>query len=126
MKKMYLVTVFLLLFFLNNLRAQVVVEGININELENVQLCQVVARGKLFSNKVTITIDYGQEIKWASEKGSQVLEKEGRRKKFNSVIAALNYMENNGWSYLDANVISIDTGLGTQNVYHYYFRKNKG
>lgn len=125
MKKSYLVFVFLLLFSLNKIRAQVVVEGVNINNIENVQLCQVVARGKLFSNKVTITIDYGQEIKWASEKGSQVLDKEGKKKKFNSVIAALNYMENNGWTYLDANVISMDTGLGIQNVYHYYFKKNK-
>lgn len=125
MKVSHLFLLLLLLVCSNELRAQVVVEGVNINEIETVKLCQVVARGKLFSNKVTITIDYGQEIKWASEQGTQVLDNNGKRKKFNSVIDALNYMENNGWTYLDANVITINSGFGDQNVYHYYFRKNK-
>lgn len=115
---------FSFLFFSVIAAAQVVVDGVNINELEEVKICQVVASGRMFSNKVVITIDYGQQIRWASTKGSQVKDKDGKLKVFNSVIAVLNHMENNGWAYIDAQVVTIPGGMGgNQNVYHYLFRK---
>lgn len=111
--------------FLSNLAySQVIVEGVNINEKEDVKICQIVASGKFFSNKVTITIDYGQFVKWGSAKGTKVRDANGKMTTFNSVMGAVNYMENNGWQYLDAYTVSIPTGMGgSQNVYHYTFAK---
>lgn len=99
--------------------AQVVVGDVNINEIPEVQFCQVLAATKFLTNKVVITIDYGQEIKWGSG-SSQVLDPAtGKRRTFNSVIDAINYMEANGWEYVDSIVVTIET----QNVYHYHFRR---
>ena len=106
------------------LYSQVIVDDININELEDVYHCQLVARGRLFSNKVTITIDYGQFIKWSKGKGSIIKGQDGKAKKFNSVMDAINFMAKNGWKYEDAYVVTIDAGMGgNQNVYHYTFTK---
>lgn len=101
-----------------NLTGQVIVENININEVEDIQICQLLATQKLFSRKVVITIDYGQNIVWGAE-GSRVLGSDGKMRTFNSVMHAINYMEKNGWEFIDAFVITI----ADQNVYHYYFRK---
>ena len=122
------IIVFSVIYFLimTSIKAQVIVEGININKLEKVKICQVVAQGKLFSKKVTITIDYGQEIKWSSNKGSQIRDENGEMRKFNTVIEAINYMENNGWEYINVAVTTIWTGKsGNIEVYNYYFRRKE-
>lgn len=101
-----------------SLRAQVIVENININEVEDIRVCKLLATQKWFSNKVVITIDYGQNIIWGAE-GSRVLGADGKMRTFNSVMHAINFMEKNGWEYIDALAITI----GDSNVYHFYFRK---
>lgn len=101
-----------------NLSGQVIVDGININEVEDIRVCQVLAIGKFLSEKVTILISYGQPIRYGGE-GSAVTYPDGSVKTFNSVMHAINYMEKNGWEFIDALVIGTDN----QRVYHYYFRK---
>lgn len=124
MKKLFSITA-LCLFLSFQLFSQVIVEGVNINELENVTVCQIIATGRLFSSKITIDIDYGQKTKFG-KKGSSVKGQNGKSRKFNSTIEAINYMESNGWIYIDALSITVDSGLGgKQNVYHYYFRKSE-
>lgn len=82
--------------------------------------CEVVAQGKLLSNKVTITIDYGQYINFWNNKGAgKVYDEVGKQVKFNSVIDACNYMSRNGWLFVNAYPVTI----GKVNVYHYLFRK---
>ena len=118
-----------LLFFLTTtifVHAQLVVDGVNVNDLKDVKLVQVVGYGKLFSNKVKIVVDYGQEIKWLKIKGTFVTDKNGAKKIFNSMIDAMNHLENNGWEYLDAYAVSIDAGMGgNSTVYHYTFKRRE-
>ena len=81
------------------------------------QYCEVVATPRVLSNKVTIDINYGEEKSlW---KDTRLKTDEGKLKKFNTVIDALNYMGKDGWIFINAfPVIS-----GTTQVYHYAFKK---
>ena len=81
------------------------------------QYCEVVATPKLFSNKVTIDINYGEEKSFWRD--NRLKSDEGKIKKFNSVIDALNYMGKDGWLFVNAFPVNI----GTSQVYHYGFRK---
>ncbi len=81
-----------------------------------VKYCQIVAVGKLLSNKVKIYIDYGQKGNFFDDTG--IRDGNGKRIKFHSVIDALNYMNHLGWDMINAYPIT----HGTQNVYHYYFK----
>lgn len=120
----YLVLTSLLLFFYSA-DAQVFVENVNINELEEVVYCQVVATGKLFSNKVKINIDYGQHSKFLGKKNSTVNGPDGKAIKFNSLFAAINFMANNGWKFVHAYAVTLQNGMGgASNVYHYTFERD--
>ncbi len=103
-----------------SISAQVVVGNININELDHVKVCQVVATGNIFSKKVIITIDYGQQRQ--GRKASTILTPAGKKQTFHSAISAMNYMLDNGWIYFDALALN-DPDYGG-NVYHYYFKKD--
>ena len=82
------------------------------------QYCEVVATGRLLSNKVTIDIDYGEERSlW---KDHRIRDDEGKLKKFNSVIDAINYLGKDGWKLVNA--FPVSTGSGPM-VYHYVFKK---
>src|ERR1043165_9807816 len=83
------------------------------------QYCEVVATGKLFSNKVTIDIDLGEERSFW--KDHRLKEDDGKLKKFNSVIDAVNYLGKTGWKLVNA--FPVSTGNGPM-VYHYVFKKD--
>lgn len=83
------------------------------------QYCLVVGTARLMSTKVNITVDYGQETKFFGDKGA-IKDEAGNLQKFNSVIDALNYMNSQGWEFVNAYVISV----GGQNVYHYLMRRH--
>ena len=83
------------------------------------QYAEVVATPRLLSAKVTIDIDYGEERSiW---KDNRIKTDEGRLKKFNTTIDALNYMGKEGWKLVNA--FPVFTGANTQ-VYHYVFKKS--
>jgi hypothetical protein len=83
------------------------------------QYAEVVATPRLLSNKVTIDIDYGEERSiW---KDHRVKEDNGRLKKFNTVIDALNYMGKDGWTLVNAFPVLVGTN---SQVYHYVFKKS--
>ncbi|RYE50792.1 MAG: hypothetical protein EOP48_19210, partial [Sphingobacteriales bacterium] len=64
------------------------------------QYCQVIASPRLFSNKVTIDIDFGEEKSiW---RDNRLKAYDGKVKKFNTVIDALNYMGKDGWLFINA------------------------
>ena len=82
------------------------------------QYCEVVATGRILSNKVTIDIDYGEERSvW---KDNRLKDENGRLKKFNSVIDAINYLGKNGWKLVNA--FPVANG-NTPMIYHYVFKK---
>ena len=73
------------------------------------------------SKKVTITLDYGQET--GPFKDQRMRDADGRVSKFNSVIDALNFLnESGGWEFHDAYAITV----GQQNVYHYVMSRPRG
>jgi hypothetical protein len=80
------------------------------------KFCLLLATGKLFSNEVDITIDYGQDATFFEDK--RIRDVNGKIIVFNSVIDALNYMGSIGWEYVNAYAITI----GNQNVYHYLLK----
>ena len=81
------------------------------------QYCEVIATPRLLSNKVTIDINYGEERSvW---KDNRLKTDEGKVKKFNSVVDALNYMGKEGWIFVNAFPVTV----GTNQIYHYAFRK---
>ncbi len=85
----------------------------------NVEYIQIVGRGKLFSTKLTIEIDFGQHDKVFSLKDTQVKDKDGNRMIFNSMVDALNFFSSNGYDFQQAYTITISN----QNVYHFLMKK---
>ncbi len=82
------------------------------------QYCEVVATPRLLSTKVTIDIDYGEERSiW---RDNRLKTDNGKLKKFNTVIDALNYMGKDGWILVNA---FPTTPANSNPVYHYVFKK---
>jgi hypothetical protein len=87
MKKLLILS--LLLITVSLCFAQAHVDTVKKSQFE--QYCMVIATGKLFSTKVSISVDYGQETKfWHREE--TIKDEQGKVINFNSVIDALNYM----------------------------------
>lgn len=80
--------------------------------------CEIVGTEKLLSKKVTISINFGQEQSmWKDERLKDP--KTGKRKVFNSMIDALNFMGSQGWELTQAYIITYQG----QSVYHYLLKK---
>jgi hypothetical protein len=81
------------------------------------QYCQVIATPRLLSNKVTIDIDFGeQKSYWRDERLKTY---DGKLKKFNTIIDALNFMGREGWLFINAYPVT----MGTTQIYHFAFKK---
>ena len=52
-----------------------------------------------------------------------LVDKDGKELKFNSMVDALNYMAQLGWRFEQAYVLTENTGVSKQNVYHYLLSK---
>ena len=82
------------------------------------QYCEVVATSRFLSNKVTIDVDYGDERSFW--KDHRLRDDDGKLKKFNTVIDAINFLGRNGWRLVNAFPVSMGN---TPAVYHYVFKK---
>ncbi|NJB85471.1 hypothetical protein GGR26_001216 [Lewinella marina] len=122
MKKLFLSLAFVFGFAVTAF-SQVVVDGVNINNLQEVQMVRMIAQERFLSNKVTIFIDYGQSINGGSRNRMEVIDpNNGERIKFNSVMHAVNYLIANGWRYVEAMVLPSEgnassTGGSTQYLF---------
>jgi hypothetical protein len=119
MKKLTALTLCLIVLGFSNVFSQTV-NDIPIKDID-VDYIQIVGTSKLLSNKVTIEIDFGQENKYWSAKDTQVKDENGKLVVFNSMIDALNFLNKNGYEFVDAYAITI----GNQNVYHFMLKKKK-
>ena len=82
--------------------------------------CEIVGTGSLFSTKVKIEIDYGQEVSfWNQSDGRTLKDDSGKAIKFNSMVDALNYMGTQGWEFVQAYVVLVSN----QNVYHWLLKQ---
>lgn len=113
----------LIFFFITSIQAQVIVEGVNINELDDVTIIRMASAGQAFSKKRIIIIDYGQELKWGDRQGSMIKDRRGDIQKFNSEIAAVNWLENNGWEFMETSTLISGSTASTSSFNYYYFRK---
>ena len=96
--------------------AQIIVKDIDINELD-ISYIELVGYNKsLFGSKITIAIDYGQKF---TLKSQLIKNAEGKDMIFNSMMHALNFMEDNGWEYVNNYALT----MNATNVYHYLLRR---
>ena len=95
------------------------INGIPLADID-VEYVQIVGTTKLLSTKVTIELDFGQHNKVFSKKDSQLVDANGKKIVFYSMIDALNFMNNNGYNFVNAYAITV----GNQNVYHYLLKKS--
>lgn len=74
----------------------------------------------LFSNKVTVTVDFGQDVSfWKQGRDNKIVDENGKDIVFNSMVDAMNFMGEKGWSFVQAYVVT----HGNQNVYHWLLTK---
>ncbi|WP_373176850.1 hypothetical protein [Bacteroides uniformis] len=82
--------------------------------------CELLGTGKLLSNKVTVTVDFGQETSfWSGASKQYLVDGNGKAIKFNSMVDAMNYMGKRGWEFEQAYVVTTNN----QNVYHWLLSK---
>lgn len=108
----------LILVFSSNLLFAQSVNGKPIAEID-AEYIQIVGTAKLFSKKVNIEIDFGQVDKIFKAKDTQIKDKDGKLTTFNSMIDALNFMNKNGYEFVQAYTITVQN----QYVYHYLMRR---
>lgn len=74
----------------------------------------------LFSNKVKVSIDFGQNVSfWKSGSDNKLVDENGKDIVFNSMVDAMNFMGERGWEFVQAYVVT----EGNQNVYHWLMTK---
>lgn len=81
------------------------------------QYCQVIATPRFLSNKVTIDIDFGEQKSFWRD--NRLKEYDGKLRKFNTIIDALNFMGKEGWLFINAYPVK----LGETEIYHFAFKK---
>ena len=108
----------LLLLAASYTQAQVVVNGVDINTLPDVKICQLVAF-KTIGGKFRVHVEYGPKVKLYG-KGAQLRDPAtGKPRVFSSMPEAINFMENQGWEYID----SASQLNHQQTVTYYRFRR---
>jgi hypothetical protein len=114
---------FLALTFLFLMAAESGAQTINDVPLKDidVEYIEIVGTAKLFSTKLNIELDFGQENKFWTDKEYQVKNAEGKKITFNSMIDALNFMGKNGYELIMPYVVTVSN----QNIYHYLLRRKK-
>jgi hypothetical protein len=79
--------------------SQVFVSDQNINDLDITYVQLVGVNTSMFGVKIKVFVDYGQKAKLMKADG--IKDSEGKVKKFNSMMDALNFMDKNGWKYIN-------------------------
>lgn len=117
MKK--LIFILTVLFLSVSIHSQNIVTVDSINRKAN--YCEIVGTQGLFSSKLTIMVDYGQEQgNIFNYKDSRLKGEDGKAIKFNSMIDVLNLMQKEGWDFVTAYVIG-DSQRGY--VYHWLLKR---
>ena len=102
--------------FSGSVFSQVFVNETDINKLD-IKYCELRVGQPLNPTKVKIFVDYGQAF---SIKRQNIMTPDKKVVKFNSPMHALNFMDQNGWSYEEQ--VAVQTGETT--TYKYLMRKN--
>lgn len=81
------------------------------------EYCLLIGTQQLLSTKVSISIDYGQQRRFFDD--PRFKDEMGTIVKFNSMIDALNYMNGQGWEFMNA--YPMISNMGT--AYHYLMKR---
>jgi hypothetical protein len=96
--------------------AQVIVDGVDINDLD-LQYVELVGQTRFISlTKIKVFVDYGQDFSWRQQ---TIEDESGERSSFNSMVDALNFMYSNGWEFVSNYHIDNDGSL----TYHYILQR---
>lgn len=96
------------------------VNGVPLDSVK-AEYVQIVGTSKLFSTKLTIDIDFGQNDNLWKSSDTKLVDDKGKTVSLNSMIDALNFMVSNGYEYVNSYAITVSN----QNIYHYLCRKIK-
>ena len=83
--------------------------------------CELVGIQGLFTKKVTVSVDFGQESKLFSNE--QLVDEKGNVISFNSMVDAMNYMSRLGWEFEQAYVVTVGSETSASPVYHWILSK---
>ena len=90
-----------------------------VTERQTKSYCELVGTEKLFSLKVTVNVDFGQN----PYTNSKLVDEDGKKITFNSMVDAMNYMGKLGWEFESAYAVTVGSGTSAQNVYHWLLSK---
>jgi hypothetical protein len=113
MNKAIFYFLFICLFASSSAFAQTV-NGVPIQDI-NAKYIEIVGAERTLSKKMNIEIEFGQEGKLIGSKNTKVEDENGERVLFNSMVSALNFMDENGYKYLDSYI----TKYKDNSTYHY-------
>jgi hypothetical protein len=85
--------------------------------------CEIVATPKIFSNKATVELDFGQYSGfWSSDR--QLVDEQGNTISFNSALDAANYMARRGWDLEEVFIVQeMSKGDSGTPRYHWIMSK---
>ena len=85
--------------------------------------CEIVATQKIFSNKSTVELDFGQFAGfWSSDR--QLVDEQGNTISFNSALDAANYMARRGWDLEEVFIVQ-DMTKGDSGTPRYHWVLSK-
>ena len=102
------------------LLATFVVAAVSADAQVHKMYCSLVGTAKPFSTKVTVQVDFGEDMGRGFLKDNRLKGEDGKPIVFNSMIDALNYMGQMGWVFEQAYVVS----NAQQQVYTYIMSKD--
>lgn len=112
------------LFLTIHLSAQLFVESVNINELEDVHYCEMRYHNTGFNNGGTARINYGQKGFKINANKQYRIHENGQPKVFNSHIDVLNFIGKNGWEFIESRSELVNGNI-SRTVYLFKRKRDK-
>lgn len=85
--------------------------------------CEIISTAKLFSNKATVELDFGQFAGyWSADR--QLVDEQGNAITFNSALDAANYMARRGWNLEEVFIVQ-EMSKGDSGTPHYHWVLSK-
>ena len=85
--------------------------------------CEIVGTGNITGTNVKIQVEFGQKAKWATPNARFLVDENGEKMNFNSMIDAVNYLAKLGWELILAYPVTPTQGMSKDPVYHYILCK---
>lgn len=113
--------IFIILVALTSLVNAQTVDDIKISDLKS-EYIAVRFSPRLISSNIQIEINYGQSSDWLSSyKSSPVLDENKKKKNFNSIVSAINFLSDQGYTL----ITSTTEVYNQQSTNYFFFRKKE-